>query len=78
MIDLPKGNTVLSKDDSRAILAIHMPGDPQAWFRVGRGCTRIEAYDENGDMASIPWLAVFDGDEIIFRTAAAHVGVAYR
>lgn len=76
-MQLPKGCTILSQDQ-RTITAIHMPGDPQAWFRVGHGCTRIEAYDESGAMSNVPWIAVFSGDEIVFRTAAEHVGVAYK
>jgi hypothetical protein len=77
-MDMPKGHTILSQDD-RPIVAIYWPVEGVAGFRVGEcGTTRIEAYDESGHMANIPWLAVFKGDEIVCRVPADHVSVHYK
>lgn len=75
---LPKGHTELSKD-ARPITAIVWPNETLSpHFKVGQsGVTSIEAYDENGHMASIPWLAIFKGDEIVLRTPACHVAISY-
>lgn len=74
---LPKGRTELSKD-TRPITAISWADTEGSRFKVGQnGTTRIEAYDESGHMANVPWIAVFKGDEIVLRTAADHVDISY-
>lgn len=74
--DLPKGNTELSKDP-RPIRQINVAGDMQAWFVSHPPGIRIEAYDENGSMAAVPWIAVFRGDDIIARIPAQQVSIHY-
>jgi hypothetical protein len=76
-IDIMKGNTVLSSDE-RPIKGIYFPAEGHAGWTVGHaGCTRIVAYDENGSMAHVPWLAVFVGDQISTRVPAEQVSVHY-
>ena len=76
MTDLPKGNTVLSRD-ARPIAAVFYPQEADPGFTVGsNGCTQIVAYDESGQQA-IPWIAVFVGDEIKWRIPADQVSVRY-
>lgn len=42
------------------------------------GVTRIEAYQEPGQNAYVPWFAVFEDNEIVSRVNATHVvQVAY-
>ena len=77
MTDLPKGNTVLSQDE-RPIAAVFYPQESDPGFTVGsNGCTKIMAYDENGRMDCIPWVAIFVGDEIKWRIPADQVSVRY-
>lgn len=73
-----KGDTELSKDP-RPIQVIVWNGDPnESHFKVGQnGTTAIVAYDESGHMASVPWIAVFKGDEIVCRVQADAVTVSY-
>lgn len=77
-MELPKGNTVLTRD-SRPITIVVWPDEQESMWKVGQGgCTRIEAYDENGSMAAVPWIAVFKGDEIVARFSAGQVTVGYQ
>ncbi len=46
-------------------------------FVGGDGVTRIVAYGEPGDGALVPWFAIWRGDKIVKRIAAAHVSVHY-
>ena len=40
--------------------------------------TRIEVIMENGQMAGVPWFAVFNGDRMISKWNGAHIeGVGY-
>ena len=76
-MNLPKGQTELSKD-TRPIKAIAWDDAEQSHFKVGQsGVTRIEAYDENGSMSFVPWLAVFKGDDIVHRCPADQVSIGY-
>ena len=71
----PKGHTELSRD-KRPISHITWPDN--ATIRVGEiGITRIEAYDENGHMGMIPWLAIIKDDQIASRVMADQVMVSY-
>lgn len=77
MTHLPKGNTELSKD-VRPIKSVYWASESDLRHAVGdRGCTRIEAYDESGHMARVPWIAVFRGDEIAVRFPADQITVYY-
>lgn len=63
--ELPKGQTVLSRDE-RWITAIYAGSGHR--FQVGlAGCTSIVAYDE---MQFRPWLAIYHGEEILARVPA--------
>lgn len=43
-------------------------GEGQTGATVGMaGVTRIEPYEENGQMAPVTWLAVFRGDTVVAR-----------
>ena len=55
-------------------------GNTFCWTtREGRwkNCDRIEAYWENGEMAPIPWLAVYRDGEIIARVGARGHEIGY-
>lgn len=75
---LPKGRTVLSQDPRPITSVVWVRSSEGECYRVGHNdITRIEAYDESGHMANIPWIAVFKGDDIVLRTAAEHVDISY-
>ena len=74
--DLPCGKTVLSEDQYRAIQEIHLANGIR--YSTGAGCRRIVAYDEKGQHAYIPMLAVIDyHEEIVIRVPAYRVTVHY-
>ena len=76
-MELPTGHTELSRDQ-RPINAIYWAAEGADWFEVGRNnITAIRAYDENGQMSHIPWLAVYRGDEIVVRVPAEQVSIHY-
>lgn len=76
-MNLLKGNTELSRDP-RPITGVWFEGENAGGWRVGERCTKIEAYDENGEMASVPWIAVHNPDgTIIARIPARMVTVMY-
>ena len=61
-------------DDERPIREIALAGDGGDFWTVGHvGVTRIVVYRENGQGASVPWLAVYRGDWLASRVNAAHV-----
>lgn len=62
-------------DDARPIRAVF---GGQNNFCVGfNGVTKIEPYEESGQMAPVTWLAVYKGDELIFRIFPAPDTVVY-
>ena len=63
-------------EDSREIFAIG--GVYSAIFVGSNGVTKIVPYHENGQMAAVPWFAVYCGDEIWRRYDAAGMWVEYR
>jgi len=66
-------------EDKRPITGIGFPGDPgPLWATVGTGgVTAIVAYGETGQMAYVPWLAVYEGEHLMMRINACHVLVYY-
>jgi len=69
---LDRGQTMLSKD-TRTISHVILPaGDI---YSVGgkAGITDIIAYDENGELAPVPWIAVYKGDFLFARMPARQV-----
>lgn len=76
-MELPKGHTTLSKDDQPIVAAYWLVEGP-AGYRVGQSdVIKIEAYDENGSMSQVPWLAIFKGDKIVMRIAAENMSIHY-
>ncbi len=62
------------ENDSRPIQLVVTPGEGGSFWRVGhKGITKIETYFENGQMALIPWIAVYEGDSVKFRINCASV-----
>lgn len=43
-------------------------GNPHT-FTVGCGCTEIREVEENGEYAMIPFVEVYDGEKLIFRSS---------
>ena len=72
---LPRGDTVLSRDN-RIITSVFR-GD--FLYTVGRGTVdHIYAYDENGSMAPVPWIAIVKDGKITVRFPAEHAtGIVY-
>ncbi len=65
-------------DDSRPIVEISMPGVDGDFWTVGKGgVTAIVAYGETGQMAYVPWFAVYKGEHLMMRIDASHVLVYY-
>jgi len=61
-------------DDERPIRSVATQGEDYSYWCVGQlGITRIVAYRENGQGASVPWLAVYEGDWLAHRVNAAAV-----
>ncbi len=71
-----KGHTTLSSD-SRPIRRVFFVNGSNGYEVDGIGVTKIEAYDEHGEQAFVPWVAVFCGDDIIIRIPARAVSVHY-
>ncbi len=65
-------------EDDRPIKTIHFEGTNPGTTAVGVGCvTKIEAYPEPGLHCSLPWIAVYEGDEITVRVPATAVSIIY-
>lgn len=77
-MELPKGNTVLSKD-TRAIGAVWFPmsADPTLTGWQANESVRIEAYDEMGSNAYVPWIAVFADGILRHRVPASALVISY-
>ena len=65
-------------DDTRPIEQIVFDDDEGGRFKVGSsGVTKIEAYSEYREMASVPWLAVYVGEEMHSRWPSRMCGIIY-
>lgn len=74
---LPKGNTELSRD-TRPIAAVWFERGEGGWRVDDNGCAKIEAYDENGSMANVPWVAIYNHDGVIVsRIPAGMLSIVY-
>ena len=65
-------------EDDREIAAIY---DDREYFCHRVECddvTKIAAYAEVGQAAYVPWFAVYQGSEIIYRAPASMVIVEYK
>lgn len=69
---LPRGNTTLSRDDRRISFCVLQNGNS---YVVGdkTGVTDIIAYDENGEMSYIPWIAIYKGDFLFVRVSGRYL-----
>ena len=64
--------------DPRPISGIFWGEDDHDCFVVGYGgVTKITPYYENGQMAAVPWFAIYIGDVLIARRDAAGCRVDY-
>mgnify|MGYP000205648070 CR=1 FL=1 len=64
-------------DEKRDIKAVHY--ERGGGHEVGEeGITSIEAYEENGQMAPVPWIAVYKHGEIYERIPVQQVVVQYK
>lgn len=76
-LGLPRGNTVLSTDDRR-IMSIWWDDRDDSSIQVGKlNVTEILAYDEAGQAAHVPWLAVIKEGVIDSRVPAYKVTISY-
>ena len=63
--------------DERPITSIWYMAENGGGHEVGSNCSRIEAYGEPGQMADVPWIAIYDKDGVILRVGAHHVSIHY-
>lgn len=83
-LKMNRGLTVLTQDP-RPIEAVHFSegGSFVVGTKVYHGAvgeyriTEIFGYDENGEMAAVPWVAVCAGGTVIARIPARMVSIAY-
>ncbi len=54
------------------------------WWKIGhkydeegRKITKIVSYEENGQSAPVPWVAVYSGDEVVARSDCAGATILY-
>lgn len=70
--------------DPRPIAAIWHAGEDAGGWTTSQSvaaqfrCDKIVAYGENGQMATVPFYAVYRGEEIIARVPAQMVEVHYK
>jgi len=66
--------------DKREIESVWVvTNNEEGYWKVGSsGITKIEIYEESGQMAPVPWCAVYKGDDIVCRFDMAGMGVKYR
>lgn len=76
-LTFPKGSTELSRDPTPILEALYDLPEHRGWL-VNANCSRIEAYDETGDGAYVPWLAIIDYfGKVIARVPARMVAIRY-
>ena len=65
--------------DKRPITSI-VSDQGRLLFRVGEGSiTKIEAYGEPGQMAKVPWIAIYEGEKgIVCKMDATGMRLYYR
>lgn len=76
-MDFPKGHTALSLEPAPITSITFLLDSGRTWTVGEDGITAIEAYDENGQMSHVPWIAVVRADQIVMRTPAEAVCVSY-
>ena len=62
------------EQDGREVWEIDSCTESGVFYCVGRGrTTRIEAYLEDGEMAGVPWFAVWEGKHLCARVRAGAI-----
>ena len=62
------------ENDKRPIQMVWSVGPEELGATVGQsGVTRIEPYQENGQMAAVTWFAVYKGDFLAARLNGAYM-----
>lgn len=74
--------TVLEADKRPILYAEFLPPEECApcWTThdgPDKSCDEIQAYNENGEMGPVPWLAIIKGGEIIARLPARFCEIGY-
>ena len=65
-------------NDDRDIYAIHFDNAQWSLYCNGKeGVTHIEVYEERGQMANVPFLAVYQGEFLWQRISAALCRIEY-
>ena len=67
--------------DSRPIksVSIFVAGEDMGFEVMESGVTKIEAYDEAGEMAMVPWIAIYEDEMIICRIPGREISkINYR
>ena len=67
-------------DDRRRIIAVEdspVTEGGDGWVVGQRGVTAIIAYGEPGQVALVPWMAIFRGDHLAHRCPAAGHSITY-
>ena len=64
------GFTEITKEQ-RPVLVLIM--ESRSWVLGVNGITKIEPYDETGEMACVPWFNVWQGERLICKVNAAFV-----
>ncbi len=75
----PKPEIEKLVDDPRPIASVHGPSgrfSSQSQSVAGPE-TRIEIYEESGQAASVPWIAIFEDDVLVHRIDAAGYRITY-
>ena len=58
---------MINRPPIKEICYISAEGNPHT-FIVGLQCTEIREVEENGEMAFIPWVEVWHGERLLFRS----------
>lgn len=71
-------DVIKMKDDPARIKCLIWDDSDGSQMQVDSdGITEIVAYHENGQMAGVPWLALYRGDEILARVPSEQVMIRY-
>ena len=58
---------MINRPAVRMICYTDANGNPHT-YTVGCGCTEIREVEESGEMAWIPWVEVWNGEKLLFRS----------
>lgn len=64
-------------EDDRKIFSVwEYGGEEPSFWTIDQGY-EFEVYEEAGEMAFVPWIAIKRAGEIVYRIAARHLGIKY-